>query len=308
MALRPTIGAWSRLLRSARFVAAGGLLLLILLSCLGTLPWTSLPQSGSRLFLDAQVSTEARLPPSLSKFALWLGTDHLGRSVMGRILVGGAISLGIGIMAAGISVIMGVGVGLVAGYAGGWLDNLIMRGVDLLYSLPYVLMVILLKIALEPVLGGIMSPQAANLAVLFTSIGLVSWLTMARVVRGQVFSLRSQPFVEACHALGVPGHRTLLRHILPNLAGPVIVYATLIIPQAILQESFLSFLGIGVQPPVPTWGSLAGEGLSEGLIPIESRPWLLIAPCAMLAVTLLSLNFLGDALRDALDPKRNQRR
>ena len=146
----------------------------------------------------------------------------------------------------------------------------------------------------------------ANLVVLFLAIGLVSWLTMARVVRGQVLSLRSQPFIEACRALGLPGWQILLRHLLPNLIGPVIIYATLTIPVAILQESFLSFLGIGIQPPMPTWGLLASEGLAEGLNPVHSRPWLLVVPCVLLALTLLSLNFVGDALRDILDPRREQ--
>lgn len=246
--------------------------------------------------------------------AMWMGTDRLGRSVLGRALTGGAISLGIGVMAAAIAVVIGVTVGLIAGYAGGWLDNLLMRIVDVLYSLPYVLMIILLKIAMEPLLTRVMDQlhiesgkQAiANLVVLFLSIGLVSWLTMARVVRGQVLSLRSQPFIEACRALGLPGWQILLRHLLPNLVGPVIIYATLTIPIAILQESFLSFLGIGIQPPMPTWGSLASEGLSEGLNPVLSRPWLLVVPCVLLALTLLSLNFVGDALRDILDPRREQ--
>jgi ABC-type dipeptide/oligopeptide/nickel transport system permease subunit len=142
--------------------------------------------------------------------------------------------------------------------------------------------------------------------VLFVAIGLVSWLTMARVVRGQVLSLRAQPFVEAGRALGLPSWRILFLHILPNLIGPVIIYATLAIPQAILQESFLSFLGIGIQAPLPTWGDLAGKGLMEGLNPIHSYWWLLVVPCALLALTLLSLNSMGDALRDVLDPKREQ--
>jgi ABC-type dipeptide/oligopeptide/nickel transport system permease subunit len=171
------------------------------------------------------------------------------------------------------------------------------------------LLVILLKIALEDplknhVFGGY--APAANLVVLFLAIGLVSWLEMARVIRGQVLSLRTLPYVEAAHAAGIGQWRIFTRHLLPNLAGPIIVYATLTIPQAILQESFLSFLGIGVQPPLPTWGSLAADGLLPALNPIHSRWWLLVFPCTLLAVTLLSLNYLGDGLRDWFDPKRDQ--
>jgi oligopeptide transport system permease protein len=302
-------GAWRQVLRSGRAVIGGGFLLVMILLCAGTLPWTAISQTASRLYFDRQNMQEPWVTPSIpsdGQIAMCLGTDRLGRSVLGRALVGGAISLGIGVMAASIAVVIGVTVGLVAGYAGGWVDNLLMRIVDVLYSLPYVLMVVLLKIAMESGLQKVMPGAATNLVVLFLSIGLVSWLTMARVVRGQVLSLRSQPFIEACRALGLPGWQILLRHLLPNLVGPVIIYATLTIPVAILQESFLSFLGIGIQPPMPTWGSLASEGLPEGLNPINSRPWLLVVPCVLLALTLLSLNFVGDALRDILDPRREQ--
>lgn len=308
VAIARPLSAWDRLLRSGRFIVSGGFLLAMLLLCIGTLPWTARQASGSGLYFDRQDINSSHLPPSDASLPVWLGTDNLGRSVLGRALAGGAISLGIGLMAALIAVVLGLAVGLIAGYAGGWLDNALMRIVDVLYSLPYVLMVILLKIALEAILSQQINPHAANLVVLFTAIGLVSWLTMARVVRGQVLSLRAQPFVEACRAMGLPRSRILLRHILPNLIGPVIVYATLTIPQAILQESFLSFLGIGVQQPMPTWGSLASEGLPEGLNPVHSRPWLLVVPCVLLALTLLSLNFMGDALRDVLDPKREQKK
>ncbi|MDB5301656.1 MAG: Oligopeptide transport system permease protein OppC, partial [Phycisphaerales bacterium] len=183
--------------------------------------------------------------------------------------------------------------------------SLLMRSVDILYGLPYILLVVLFKIALEPRLGKIgLGPRAANLVVLFLAIGLVSWLTMARVIRGQVLSLRSLPFIEACRAAGLGEWRIFTRHLLPNLIGPISVYATLTVPQAILQESFLSFLGIGVQPPIPTWGLLASEGLIPGLNSIHHYWYMLIAPCALLSVTLLSLNFLGDGLRDVFDPKR----
>ena len=234
------------------------------------------------------------------------GTTKLGTSLLGQCLIGGVISLTIGLAAAAISVILGVSVGVVCGYYGGWIDSLLMRIVDVLFALPYFLMVILLKLALEPALLWMKFPNvAANLTVLFLSIGLVSWLEMARVIRGQVLSLRTLPFVEAARAAGLPGRRIFLRHLLPNLAGPIIVYATLMVPQAILQESILSFLGIGIQRPLPTWGALASDGLTLALNPIQSCWWLLAFPCTLLAVTLLALNFIGDGLRDALDPKRN---
>ena len=149
------------------------------------------------------------------------------------------------------------------------------------------------------------SGQVANFVVLFFAIGAVSWLTMARVVRGQVLSLRSQPFIEACKAMGLPEWRIFTRHLLPNLIGPITVYATLIVPSAILNESFLSFLGIGIQPPLPTWGSLASDGLLPALNPVNHRWWMLVFPCILLAVTLLCLNFVGDGLRDVFDPKRD---
>jgi oligopeptide transport system permease protein len=312
-------GLLQRVFASGRVTVGGGVVVLIFLSCVASLWWTSRGASaGNRLYYNSQLDSEARHAPTAAAPHLLLGSDKLGRSLLARALMGGAVSLVIGLTAAAISVALGVTVGLVAGYASGWVDSLLMRVVDVLYGLPFVLMVVLLKVALDrpilllagPLFGGgegagLKAAMAANLVVLFLSIGLVSWLTMARVVRGQVLSLRQQPFVEAARALGLPHWRIFVKHLLPNLVGPVVVYATLIVPQAILQESFLSFLGIGIQPPLPTWGSLAGEGLSEGLNPVVSRWWLLVVPCALLGVTLLSLNFLGDGLRDLLDPRRD---
>jgi oligopeptide transport system permease protein len=280
-----------RILANRRITIGGGVLLLILLACLASLPWTL--SNSSDFFYD--------LRPAWMLF----GTTKLGQSLLGRCLTGGVISLTIGVAAAAISVVLGVSIGLLAGYFGGWIDGLLMRTVDILYGLPYILMVILLKIALEAPMKKIGIPsQAGNLAVMFVAIGLVSWLTMARVIRGQVLSLRSMPFVDAARAVGTPPWRIFAFHLLPNLIGPITVYATLTIPSAILQESMLSFLGIGIQPPLPTWGSLASEGLALALNPIASRWWLLVFPCALLAITLLSLNFLGDGLRDVFDPKR----
>ena len=296
---------WALALRSTRVRVSGGILLAIVLLCVGTLWWTN--------DLYARNSGDhARKPPTLSQgVAGYLGYDGLGRPLLVRSLLGGTISLAVGLAAATISVVLGVAVGLIAGYRRGWVDALLMRSVDVLYGLPYILLVILFKIAFEDPLSrafsgifGDKGKMAANLVVLFAAIGLVSWLTMARVVRGQVLSLRSQPFVEACKAMGLPERRIFLRHILPNLVGPITVYATLTVPSAILQESFLSFLGIGIQPPLPTWGSLASEAVQE-LSPTRVYWWMLLYPCLLLVVTLLSLNFLGDGLRDVFDPKRD---
>jgi oligopeptide transport system permease protein len=289
---------WRRILGSGRIVVAGGVLGLMLLACLGTLPWTYYDnQSPSRVYYDRQDPSMPRTKPSVREGWLAFGTDLQGRSLLGRCLLGGTISLAVGAAAAAISVVLGVSVGLVAGYRGGWVDSLLMRLVDILYGLPYILIVILFQVAFN-------RSRAGSVVVLFVAIGLVSWLTMARVVRGQVLSLRAQPFIEACRASGLTEWRIFTRHLLPNLVGPVLVYATLTVPQAILQESFLSFLGIGIQKPLPSWGSLASDGLLPALNPIEHRWWLLLFPCLLLATTLLSLNFLGDGLRDVFDPKR----
>jgi oligopeptide transport system permease protein len=251
----------------------------------------------------------------------WMGTDRLGRDVLLRSLMGGTISLSIGLASAAISVIIGTVWGMVAGYAGGRVDAVLMRIVDILYGLPYILLVVLLKIAMEPPMVAAMTklgaamqsesaqaaaPLAGNVITLLMSIGVVSWLTLARVVRGQVLSLKHQPFVEAARAMGCSPVRVLGVHVLPNLVGPIIVYTTLTVPQAILQESFLSFLGIGVQAPLPSWGNMASDGLAE-LNPVRSHAWLLAWPCLLLGVTLLALNFLGDGLRDRYDPKSLKR-
>lgn len=296
--------ALRRILRSGRVLVGGGILLLVIIACIATLPMTL--SSGSLWYFDAQRADLVRMAPTTASMALWWGTDNLGRSILARTLFGGTISLAIGLCAALLSVFLGVTVGLISGYRGGWIDTLLMRSVDVLYGLPYILLVILLKIAFEQPLTALFRyPQAANFIVLVFAIGAVSWLTMARVVRGQVLSLRSQPFIEACKAGGLPESRIFIRHLLPNLMGPITVYATLIVPSAILNESFLSFLGIGINPPVPTWGSLASEGLLPSLNPINPRWWMLTFPCALLALTLLSLNFVGDGLRDVFDPKRD---
>jgi ABC-type dipeptide/oligopeptide/nickel transport system permease subunit len=291
-----------RLFHHRRITIGGAILCLLLGACIVSLPWTM--RTHSTFYYDGQRADLALHAPQTDSPWLWFGTSKLGQSLLGQCLAGGVISLTIGLAAAAISVVLGVGVGLISGYRGGWIDSLLMRIVDVLYALPYILLVILFKIALERPLGRLLqSTAASNLVVLFLSIGLVSWLTMARVIRGQVLSLRTLPFVEAARAAGAPGHRIFLRHLLPNLVGPITVYATLMVPQAILQESMLSFLGIGIQKPLPTWGSLASDGLIA-LSPVASCWWLLLFPCTLLGVTLLALNFVGDGLRDAFDPKR----
>jgi oligopeptide transport system permease protein len=292
----------SGIFRYRRITVGGAILCLLLGACIVSLPWTMRPSSN--FYYDKQRADSSLVSPQAHQVSFWFGTSKLGQSLLGQCLAGGVISLAIGLAAAAISVVLGVGVGLVAGYRGGWIDSLLMRIVDVLYALPYILLVILFKIAMENPLGKLLnSTAAANLVVLFLSIGLVSWLTMARVIRGQVLSLRTLPFVEAARAAGAPGGRIFMRHLLPNLVGPITVYATLMVPQAILQESLLSFLGIGIQKPLPTWGSLASDGLIA-LSPVASCWWLLVFPCTLLGVTLLALNFVGDGLRDAFDPKR----
>ena len=239
--------------------------------------------------------------------SLWLGTDRLGRDMLARCLAGGATSLAVGFVAALIALTVGTAYGAISGFAGGRTDALLMRVVDVLYGLPSILLVVLLAVAVDGLVersGWQPRPAArqwVDLAVLFVAIGGIGWLTLARVVRGQVLSLRQRPFMEACEALAVPWSRRLLRHLLPNLAAPIMVYATLAVPTAMLAESFLSFLGIGVREPLPSWGNLAADGLQE-LNPYRSRWWLLAAPCAALSATLVGLNLVGDWLRRRFDP------
>ncbi len=222
-------------------------------------------------------------PPSAKH---WLGTDPLGRDLLARLLYGGKISLLVGLCATLVSLTIGVLYGAISGFVGGKLDMVLMRAVDILYALPFVIFVILLMVFF-----------GQNIILLFVAIGAVSWLTMARIVRGQVMSLKRREFVEAANALGLSERRIVLRHIIPNLLGPIIVFTTLTIPDVILLESFLSFLGLGVQPPHSSWGVLIKEGAEV----MEEYPWLLIYPGLVMSLTLFSLNFLGDGLRDALD-------
>ncbi len=236
--------------------------------------------------------------------ASWFGHDDLGRSLLFRLWPGFLVSLGIGMAAAAMAVGIGVTWGATAAMAGGRIDLVMMRIVDVLYGLPYILMVILLKLALTPWLTVLLAGHSkyADLVVLLIAIGGVSWLTMARVVRGQVLSLRTEPFVEAARAAGAGPIHIFRWHLLPNLIGPVITYAALVVPQAIMQESFLSFLGIGVQAPMPSLGRLAADGV-EAVNSFVGYWWLIALPCGVLVVTLLAMNFIGDSLRDAFDPK-----
>ena len=222
-----------------------------------------------------------------------MGTDNAGRDILARVLSGGQISLMVALIATLVSLVIGVSYGAVAGYLGGKIDDLMMRIVDVLYSLPYVIIVIVL-LALLPA-----KTPAGQLAELFFALGAVSWLTMARIVRGQIMSLKNQEYVLAARATGVSTPNIIFRHLVPNALGPVIVYATLTIPTVMLSEAFLSFLGLGVRPPRVSWGSLAAEGAQN----LAVYPWQLIFPGLTMALMLFSLNFLGDGLRDALDPQ-----
>ncbi|MFZ9747735.1 MAG: ABC transporter permease [Opitutaceae bacterium] len=221
----------------------------------------------------------------------WLGTDTLGRDLLVRLLYGGRISLGVGLAATFVALSIGVVYGAVAGFFGGKLDAVLMRVVDILYSLPFPIFVILLMVFF-----------GKNIILLFVAIGAVEWLTMARIVRSQVMAVKRMEFIEAARALGFSKRRIIFRHILPNILGPIIVYTTLTIPAVMLLEAFLSFLGLGVQPPMSSWGVLIKDGAEK----MEEFPWLLVFPAALFSLTLFSLNFLGDGLRDALDVRSSK--
>jgi len=221
----------------------------------------------------------------------WLGTDTFGRDMLTRILYGGRISLLVGFIATFVALVIGITYGAIAGYAGGRMDSVMMRLVDIFYALPYMIFIILLMVVF-----------GRNLLLLFLAIGAVEWLVMARIVRGQVQSLRQQEYVEAAMSLGLSPFAIIARHLIPNALGPVIVYTTLTIPNVMLLEAFLSFLGLGIQPPQSSWGVL----ISYGVETMEEYPWLLIFPGLALTITLFALNFFGDGLRDALDPKASR--
>ena len=271
--------AWARLRRNRMAVFAGGFLL-VMCTLAALAPWLPFLSDPA-----AQDLARGATPPT---FSHWFGTDELGRDLFARVLHGGRISMLVGLVGTLVSLLIGVTWGAVAGYVGGRTDDLMMRVVDVLYALPYIFLVILLLVFFSK-----------SLLMLFVALGLVQWLTMARIVRGQVLSLKHQTFVEAARALGASDLAIVFRHIVPNTLGPVIVYTTLTVPAVILQEAFLSFLGLGVQPPDASWGVLVSEGAGM----LAFFPWLVIFPGLALSLTLLAFNFLGDGLRDALDPQ-----
>lgn len=281
VAVRSAWGDARRRIGANRAAVASGILLALLaaFAVLGPLasPWA----------YDALDWDRMGVAPTLDA-SHWFGTDRLGRDLYVRTLHGVRVSLAIGLLATLVSLVIGVAWGAIAGYAGGRIDALMMRCVDVLYSLPYVFFVILLTVVFD-----------RHPAAVFVAIGAVGWLTMARVVRGQALALRRREFVEAAIAAGVPPWRILWRHVVPNLAGPVVVYATLTVPQMILIESFLSFLGLGVQEPLASLGNLMSQGAAE----METAPWMLLVPGTFLVAIVLALNFIGDGLRDALDPR-----
>lgn len=265
------------------YLAMLGLVILLLMTAAALLtPWIA-PYE-----YEAQNLALGATPPSADH---WLGTDIFGRDQLTRILYGSRVSLMVGFVATAVALCIGVLWGTVAGYLGGKVDSVMMRIVDVLYALPFTIFIILLMVVF-----------GRSMLLLFLAIGAVEWLTMARIVRGQVMSLRQQEFVEAAVSMGFSRRRIMLKHIVPNILGPIIVYTTLTIPSVILLESFLSFLGLGIQPPQSSWGSL----ISYGVETMEEYPWLLIYPAIALSSTLFALNFLGDGLRDALDPKASK--
>ena len=272
------VDAWRRLLRNRAAVVSVVLLAIIAIACFGA-RWF-----GRDAIDEIDWENISTGPSALH----WFGTDENGRDLFTRTLYGGQVSLMVGIVATLVSLIIGVAWGAIAGFVGGRVDALMMRTVDILYSLPYMFFVILLVVFF-----------GRNILLIFVALGAVQWLDMARIVRGQTLSLKRKEFIEAAHASGVTSFNIIRRHIIPNTMGPVVIYITLTVPSVILTESFISFLGLGVQEPQTSWGVL----ISEGAKVMESAPWSLLFPAIFLGVTLFCFNFIGDGLRDALDPK-----
>ena len=274
------VDAWHRLLKNRAAVISGIIMFIMLLLVLvGPLlsPW-----EGDFTDWDHTAS-----PPNFET-GHWFGTDAVGRDILVRTLEGGRISLLVGLVATLVSLAIGVSYGAIAGYYGGFTDRIMMRMVDIIYALPFMFFVILLMVVF-----------GRHIVLIFVAIGAVNWLDMARIVRGQTLGLKNTEFVEAARACGVDHKAIIRRHIIPNLLGVVMVYVTLTIPQVILVESFLSFLGLGVQEPMSSWGALVNDGAQD----MESAPWTLVFPAAFLTVTLYCFNYIGDGMRDALDPK-----
>jgi oligopeptide transport system permease protein len=275
-----TAQAWQRF-RSNR-AAMFALYLLILILLLAAFGPMLSPFSHEEMDWKAFAA-----PPSLSR-GHFFGTDTSGRDLFARTMIGARVSMSLGLLATAVSLLIGVTYGAISGYKGGRIDMAMMRLVDVLYALPFMFFVILLMVLF-----------GRHIWLVFIGVGAVEWLTMARIVRGQTLSLKEREYIESAHAIGASSTRIIARHVVPNLLGVVLVYATLTVPQVILIESFLSFLGLGVQEPLTSWGVLIKEGAAE----LENAPWMLIFPGMFLAVTLMCLNFIGDGLRDALDPK-----
>lgn len=278
----PAAAAWRRL-RANRmaFACLIGFALICLACAVGPLVCGWFGRDGSTLDLDLLASAPSWSHP--------LGTDSLGRDLLVRVLEGGRVALVVGFTATAVALVIGVSWGAIAGYAGGWVDTVMMRIVDVLYGFPVAVFVIVVRAVFD----------LHDLLSLTVLIGLVSWLTMARIVRGQVLSLRRREFVEAARALGVPPLRILYRHVVPNTLGAVVVYATVLVPQAMLIETFLSFIGLGVQAPLASWGTLVTEGSTQ----VAVSPWVLAGPGLVMGAAIFALNFVGDGLRDALDPQ-----
>ena len=270
--------AWEQLCANRMARIGGGLFIGITLLCL--IGPFFVPHSHE----TTQLAYGAQAPSSTH----WFGTDELGRDILVRTLIGGRISIGVGFAATMVALLIGVVYGMIAGYYGGRVEAAMMRFVDTLYALPFTIIVILLTVLL-----------GRSILLIFLAIGAVEWLTMARIVRGQTKAIRKQTFVDAAIVCGAPTRRILGRHILPNLLGPVIVFTTLTVPAVILLESVISFLGLGVQPPMSSWGIL----INEGAVKLDIYPWMLIFPALFFSLTIFALNFVGDGLRDALDPK-----
>ena len=305
--LSPNQRAWQRFKKNRPAVWSAWFLISLLAVIVA---WPVALKCSAASFAQAhnpdQLSDLQFAPPSAQH---WFGTDVHGRDLFSRILFGAQVSLLVGVVGTLVSLIIGVSWGAVAGYVGGRMDGLLMRTVDVLYSLPSIIFVIVLLTTLgdllkqlpivtnSPAFGG-----SLRVMLLFVGLGAISWLTMARIVRGQVLSLRTRAFVEASRTLGAGAPRILFRHIIPNIFGVVITYLALTMPAIILYESFLSYLGLGVQPPMASWGTLMAEGVAE-INPIRIYWWLIIFPGSVLVTTLLALNFLGDGLRDAWDVK-----
>jgi len=269
-----------RLLRNRAAVV--GMAVLVIITLLAIFAPLFSPHAYDEVFWDSM-----GIAPDFER-GFWFGTDSVGRDLFVRTMYGARVSLMVGVVATFVSLLIGVAYGAISGFLGGRVDAVMMRTVDVVYSLPFLFFVILLMVIF-----------GRNLFLIFVAIGAIQWLTMARIVRGQTLSLKRKEFIEAAHAAGVPVLTIIRRHIAPNVVGPVIVYVTLTIPEVILTESFLSFLGLGVQEPLTSWGALISDGVKQ----METRPWLLLFPASFLAVTLFCFNFIGDGLRDALDPR-----